>query len=204
MQTVSIQTAHLKAAACFAADADTRYYLNGILAEIRPSETRLVATNGNIAGVLRYLDVFGTQPNLPNVIIPNDTIKLAVQSKSTIVSLTYDDGKWAIAGIAFTAVEGNFPDYRRIIPNTHSGNAGHFNADLIACFKKAAKILGSRNNPVIRQNGAGAAQVQFLDFGDTFVGVIMPMYMFGDKNPDPGLVQWGADRAAETTECDLA
>lgn len=192
---VIINTAHLKAAYQFAAVSDVRYYLNGVLAEVRASETRLVATNGHIAGVLRDLVLVGEQDAMPDVIIPSDTVKLAITNKSKTIELVFEDGKWSLAGISFTPIAGKFPDYRRIIPKTHSGEAAQLNVDLLGCFVKAGKALGVKSQPIIRHNGSGGAQVQFYGRDEEFVGVIMPFNAFTEKNPDTGLVQWGADRA---------
>lgn len=190
---VSIQTAHLKAAACFSGDQDVRYYLNGVLAEVRPGETRLAATDGNIIGVLRDVVTSGEQPDMPDVIIPNATIKLALQSKSTTLVLAFDGGKWSLAGIAFTPCDGIFPDYRRVIPRGQSGEPGMYNFDYLARIAKAAKALGVRTSPIIRHNGADTAQVSIYGREDEFVGAISPM-RFTEKFTDLGMPQWGGDR----------
>lgn len=205
---VSIQTAHLKAAACFSGDQDVRYYLNGVLAEVRPRETRLVATDGIIVGVLRDVVTSGEQPDMPDVIIPNGVIKLALQTKSTTLALAFADGKWSIAGIAFTPCDGRFPDYRHVIPAGHSGDAAMFNFDFLARIAKAGKALGVRASPIIRHNGEDTAQVQIPGREEEFVGAISPM-RFTEKNPDRGLSCWGSDRyaparAVASEECDLA
>lgn len=192
---VAINTAHLKAAYQFTAEADVRYYLNGVFAEVRASETRLVATDGNMAGVLRDVCVLGDQDVLPDVIIPNETVKLAITNKSPCITLAFDDGKWSLAGISFTPVAGVFPAYRRIIPRRCSGEAAQFNVEFLGRFLKAAKALGVKSQPIIRHNGEGGAQVQFYGRDDEFVGVIMPLRAFTEKHPDTGLVQWGGETA---------
>jgi DNA polymerase-3 subunit beta len=128
------------------------------------------------------------------VIVPNETVKLALQSKSEVLGLVCDGGKWSISGIAFTPVDGKFPDYRRSIPASHSGEAAQFNPVFIAAMAKAGKLLGRKDSPIIRHNGLGAAQVQFYA-NDEFVGVLMPLNAFTEKNPDLGLIRWGAERA---------
>lgn len=194
---VSIQSSHLRAAACCSGDQDVRYYLNGVLAEVRATETRLVATNGLCAAVLRDTVLVGEQPVFPDVVIPNAAVKLALQTKGESLSLVFDEDskKWSIAGISFTPVEGTFPPYRRIMPGHYSGVAAQFDLGLLARFGKIAKALGVRRNPVIRHNGDGGAQVSVIGREDEFVGVIMPLHAFNDKHPDPGLIQWGAEHA---------
>jgi DNA polymerase III sliding clamp (beta) subunit (PCNA family) len=168
--------------------------LNGVLVEVRASETRIAATDSHCAAVLRDEVLVGEQPVFPDVIIPNATLKLALQTKAQMVELSVSDsGKWSLGGIAFAPVEGRFPDYRRIMVNGASGVAGDYNIDLLGKFVKAAKALGSRGQPVVRQNGTDAAQVQILGREDEFVGVIMPMRMFNEKTPDPGISTWGGN-----------
>lgn len=193
---ITLNAKHLKAAAIFAAGHDVRYYLRGVLAEVRPSETRLVATDGICAAVLRDTVLVGEQPNMPDVIIPSETVKLALLTKSQVLALALsDEGKWSLAGISFVPVDGKFPDYRRIIPSQASGEAGYFDTEILGRFLKAAKALGTRRQPILRQNGTGGgAQVQIPGHFDEFVGVIMPMRMFDEKNPDPGVSTWGHER----------
>lgn len=190
IQSANILRKHLAAVALFSGVHDMRYYLNGVLVEVRATETRCAATNGNIAGVCRLLI---EQAAMPDVIIPNDVVKMAVSLKSDVLGLVNDGGKWSIGGISFVPVDGVFPDYRRIVPNKHSGEAAHFQPAFVAAFAKAGKALGSKGGMIIRQNGMDAAQVQFYG-NDEFVGVLMPLRVFGEKTPDLGLVQWGAER----------
>lgn len=190
---VSLNSKHLKAATCCAATQDVRYYLNGVLAEVRASEVRLVATNGSIAAVLRTVNHTDANPVFPDVIIPAETIKQALITKNESLTLEFNpDGKaWSLGGVSFKPVDGPFPAYRRIIPCAASGEAAHFDTDLIVAFMKAGKAIGHKGNPIIRHNGGGNAQVSFYGREEEFVGVIMPFRMFSEKHPDPGLIQWG-------------
>lgn len=194
---VSIQTNHLKAAACCAAQQDIRYYLNGVLIEVRATETRIVATDSNMAAVLRDTVLAGEQPVFPDVIVPNEVVKQVLASKSPTLSLIFDEKAkvWSLGGMTFKPIDQAYPDYRRIIPREHSGEAAQFNVDFLGAFKKIGKALGVKSQPIIRHNGNGAAQVQFYGRDDEFVGVIMPLRAFTGERPDTGLVQWGAERA---------
>lgn len=183
---------HLAAVAIFAAESDVRYYLNGVLIEVRASEVRCAATTGHMAGVCRLAT---EQAAMPDVIVPSATVKQALLNKSEVLTLEFENGKWSLAGVSFTPIDGKFPDYRRIIPKGHSGEAAQFNPAFIAAAAKAGKALGVKSAPIIRHNGCNAAQVQFYG-RDDFVGVLMPLIAFTDKNPDTGLIQWGSNRVA--------
>jgi DNA polymerase-3 subunit beta len=193
MPEVILNTSHLKAAILFAADKDVRCYLKGVFAEVRATETRLVATNGAAAAAVLRTRV--SQPVMPDVIIPSEVIQLALVRKSPTVALALDEGRWSLGGIAFTPVDGKYPPYRRIIPVRASGTAAQFDADLIARFRKAGKALGVKGHPVIRHNGDDGAQVQFVGREDEFVGVLRPLRAFSEKYPDPGLSTWGPEQA---------
>lgn len=168
---------------------DIRYYLNGVHVEIITGEVRLVACNGALVSVLRYQDT--NAPSL-SVTIPRATVELAVRTKTKTASLfRAESGDWSIAGIHFTPVDGTFPSYRRVVPSECNGQAAHFDPALIAQMAKVGKSLRLRSVPCIRQNGEGAALVHIPNF-DNFVGVIMPMRLFNEKNPDTGAPTWAS------------
>lgn len=181
---------YLAAAAQFMADSDIRYYLNGMCVEVLPTETRLVATDGHICGVLRWPTKNETIPR--ELIIPAATVALVCKMKGDFVELAHEDGRgWSLDGVPFAPVDGKFPAYRRIIITRPSGEAGHYRADLIARFAKAGKALKRRDQPIIRQNGTNGALVHFYAFDD-FIGVLMPMNHFTEKSPDLGFPTWAA------------
>ena len=186
---LSIPRRLLAAVSRLAAAQDVRYYLNGVLIEVTGTEARIVATNGAAVGVARFP---ASEPTTWSGIIPNDAVAHAIKSKSEDVALIVDDGgRHFLAGLSFTPVEGRFPEYRRIIPRVVSGETADFSADLIGVFAKVRKDLKGRGQPIIRQNGTGGAVVHFHNEPD-FMGVLMPMQMFNDKNPDPGVPCWAA------------
>lgn len=190
---IQINPAHLRAAFEFSAEKDIRYYLQGVLVEGCASEVRLVATDGNMMGVLREVNPLDDGANC-TVIVPNATVKTVLGMKAKALVLSNDAG-WALGGVAFTPVDGSFPDYRRVLTTGHSDEAAQFNVDYLARALKAGKALGAKSQPIIRHNGNGGAQIQFYGHDEEFVGVIMPLRAFSEKYPDNGLVQWGPERA---------
>jgi DNA polymerase-3 subunit beta len=76
------------------------------------------------------------------------------------------------ASVNFTAVDGKYPDYVRVIPDKVTGETAQFNPDYVADFKKAYKLLNAKTFH-IHHNGHGGAVV---DFGlANFLGVMMPL-----------------------------
>lgn len=187
---VTLNAKHLKAALCCAAGNDIRYYLNGLLVEVKPSEIRIAATDGHCVAVFRTA---GNTGHMVDVIIPSGAVTLALSGKAAALELECEGNQWRLGAAIFTPINGVFPDYRRIIPCEHSGESSQFNVDLLGKFRKIGKALGHKTQPIVRHNGDGAAQVQF--YGDhDFVGVLAPMRAFNEKMPDTGLEQWGHER----------
>lgn len=178
---------YLAAAAIFMADKDVRYYLKGVFVECLPNETRLTATDGTIAATLRHKRENEARHD---VIVPAEIVAVALKLGRDVLTLEYDGAAWFLADVPFKPVDGTFPPYRRIIPTTWSGEAGHYDPALVARFAKAGKALKRKDVPIIRQSGALSALVHFYDFDD-FVGVLMPMRMFNEKHPDVGAPTWG-------------
>ncbi|AAT38390.1 putative DNA polymerase III protein [Burkholderia phage BcepC6B] len=151
--------------------------------EATPYETRLVATDGHKAGVFRY----AVENDVPagetaEVIIPHEAIDRLKAAKSDLVHfvrLEVEDRQCSLcvdamgARIQFVAVDGRYPDYRRIFPKTMSGVPGQYRADLLMDFAKAAKLLIKKSPavmPRLTYNG-DSARVSFDDYDD-FAGVI--------------------------------
>lgn len=197
METKIIVAAnYIAALKIFAAQKDTRYYLNGICLEIGAKETRMIATDGHRLGCFR---IASEQEHiiepLTDVIIHNDLIK-PIKAKGGPVTITIGDvieGKDADGyvikyrrpvslaqdGVAWSGetIEGKFPQWRRVIPEITSGEVAQFNANYVGDIGKAWSCLHPGNKgrfPAshIAHNGTGGALVSFDS--DDFIGVIMP------------------------------
>ena len=178
--TISINA--LKGLDLLAAKGDIRYYLNGVNVEFNETTTRLVATNGHILGIENLTqDLLNIGAG--SLIIPSDIIKALkpVSKNADIVQIKQiDAGHWEIDNygvkITFTAIEGKFPDYARVVSGAKTtGQAAQYNADYLATFLKAAKLLTGAKTPDIElmQNGHGAALINITGLA-SFIGVIMP------------------------------
>lgn len=193
---VSVPAKYIEVLKLFAGEKDPRAYLNGINLEIGAAKSRLVATNGAMLGCFR---VESEQPDvntpLTDIIIPNNLLKaikptglveIAVGelktkkndkgekvpvSNARPVTLTY--AGWSITGMT---TEGVFPDFRRIIPATVSGQPAQFDVNLIASIAKARLILHGRKSGRYATIGFNGDDAALLDLADeNFVGVIMPL-----------------------------
>jgi len=104
------------------AQQDVRYYLNGLLLEIRPMRLRAVATDGHrLAMAELQKDLNATKDT--QVILPRKTVLelqrlLDTSDASVKLSLTANQIQVDLEDLRLTSklIEGRFPDYERVIP----------------------------------------------------------------------------------------
>ena len=178
--TISINA--LKGLDLLAAKGDIRYYLKGVNVEFSETTTRLIATNGHILGVENLTQNL-VNTGAGSLIIPSDIIKALkpVSKNADIVQIKqidathYEIYNYGVK-ITFTAIEGKFPDYARVVSGAMTnGAAAQYSADYLATFLKAAKLLTGAKSPDIEimQNGHSAALINITGLA-SFIGVIMP------------------------------
>ena len=209
MATINVYRNKLKAASRFMAVNDTRYYLNGLLIESNDIQTRIVATDGHtlFAG---YDDAKGDNVGSFAGIMPSDTVKAILSWKAPfktaadmpVVLTTCDDpcgehrAEWCGNVVIFRLIEGKFPDYTRVIPQSVSGLAGNYNPDYLARCKAAGIDLGNSKLYGINltQNGDGTALVTF---SPQAFAVIMPMR---GTLGDIGAAEWARAKITEQVD----
>lgn len=197
MDTFTIDTKALAACRHAAADKDVRYYLNGVLFE--PATARLVATDGRLlfACKLNCEPVAGAAP----VIIPNELIDTVLKTarKQNVAELTIDGQRlsFAVAGNTYAgeAIDGNFPDWRRVV---------RFEAEALAhidpakleqmqtCF--ALAVGGKRNVPLHSAPPNGSWRVTYRGFLQTVTRTFPSFYAAEDwarrvGRPD-AIIEW--------------
>lgn len=174
----------LKAIRVFAATKDIRFYLNGVYLEIGKDESRVCATDGHMLGMYRIRNIEEQEPC--SAIIPNDIIDRVKGKDTDRVSFKIEKGNNKVSmlhfqktgsntgTLVFDAIDGVFPDMRRVIPSEITGETAYFNPLLLSRVFKAAEILKGKNAfPLIGMNGECGSGV--IDMNDeNFMGVIMP------------------------------
>jgi DNA polymerase-3 subunit beta len=189
MITFDIDIRALKAAAIAASTEQTRYYLNGVCIQHTPTGPVFVATDGHRLIAARH-DWQGDAPALfAPVIVPLELLKRIkiVRKASDVATITLTgeggDRKVAIdyagATVAANAIDGTFPDWRRVTPQKEpSGVACQFQAQYLDAFRDAMAILAggkSDAQPNIAHNGDSPALVDLGDAGAVQAfGVLMP------------------------------
>lgn len=169
-----IRTSTLRAAVEFAAVKDIRYYLVGIYV----TKGRVVATDGAIMGVF---DAPGAEGD---VILPLALVQQVIKAakKTALVEVEILEGRasMTVGGATFggALIEGKFPDYRRVIPDTvpNEGATAQFDLALLdRAYAGVAAFYGVKPNLLrLEHNGPSPAVVWHPgDIGA--VGIVMPM-----------------------------
>lgn len=178
---MKIPTKYLFTLLHFAGKTDTRENLNAICLQIGLTESRLLASNGHKLGVFRISE--GGAPG--EWIIPRAAIE-AISKKVKEVDITVEGDKVSITAggnvSTWELVTGyQYPDVRRVVPATVSGEATQFNGNYLVDLNNAYKALHPRSDytyPYILPNGSGAALVDLQH--EDFIGAIMPLNLKAD------------------------
>ena len=179
---VSIQIKTIKALLHFAAKKDIRYYLQGVQIEQCETGTYAVATNGHFLAVARI----DTQAQVPaSVIVGSDHLSAAIKgNKLDFITLDVDGTKVTIktgaSEVTVQAVDGRYPDWRRVIRAPQSGEQAYFDPDYSATVQKAAREYhGNKSLYHVAQNGNSVGHCAIDDDLQVFV---MPVRA-GGSNP---------------------
>jgi len=176
-----INIATIKAINLAASTEQTRYYLCGVFVEITEKTVTYTATNGHIL-LSRREDCAEPNTLTGSYIIPSDFIKSAKPVKYTnYASMTILQGPDNGTMLAFTGtitgmaapIDGTFPDYRRIMPQTVDGKPGQYDGNYTGTMAKFAKALDLGYFHV-HHNGDEPAPVTFNSHQGVY-GIIMPL-----------------------------
>jgi hypothetical protein len=180
--TIIIRNDVLRAAALFASTEQIRYYLNGVYAESVGNHLRLVATDGKTLFAAQ-IEIGAHEPL--KVIIPLDLIKRlpATKKKFDHIDLVVEGNKIALTYMGTTisadAIDGSFPNYQRIVPAETSFETAHYDADQVALFGKAARLMGTSERPHVFNNGGAPAIVRIVPAAHmprvNMFGLVMPL-----------------------------
>ena len=181
---------YLVAAAICASRENTRYDLNGVLVEMTAAGNRFIATDGRRLVVLFDEDNPGenTTKVLASAIIPLKACAHKIQRETLFNRKSTpkpNEGRLSIDGslVRITAngmtyevpaIDGTYPEWRKIVPDTTSGEASTYNGKLLSDFQRINAIFGDKQVCSVSHNGDGASIVHLTYFVKGF-GIIMPM-----------------------------
>lgn len=168
---------------------EIRYYLNGLHFEAKQNDGfYLVATDGHRMALIKNDSIQADRDY--SFIIPHETIKNLIKMMDknqpiALIDYDFDNNKIVIEYngncIRVAGIDGKFPEWHRIIPDSVTGEAGQYNSDYIADFKKMANFINGTKNLdcFIKQNGEkvaivdiGANKPEYDIFG---MGLLMPL-----------------------------
>lgn len=179
---ITIDHNTIKALLICAAKQDVRYYLKGVLVDARANgDVILVTTDGH--RMLAYpVAVDAIEALAPGqYIIPREALEAVKPCKAGRITLPITieidvahGRENKITGATSTVtplIDGKFPDWRRVLPKTVSGEPAQYQAEYLGDFGRIADLLGTKY-PHIHHNGSSAAIVGNLGAA---LGVLMPM-----------------------------
>jgi DNA polymerase-3 subunit beta len=157
---------------------DIRYYLNGVYVEITPKGAYFVATDGHKMGI--WHDDKITSPETIQHVIPStliDQVSKVITKPINLVEIDLQpmiEFNYLNNVFKAPAIDGKYPDFRRVIPETINNEIAQFDPEFLSQFYKCASILNSVKKPdiAIGHNGTGGAIVDIQN--GKFLGVIMP------------------------------
>jgi hypothetical protein len=181
---LQITTEQMKALLVIAPKSESRYYLCGVLLEVRDDRAVLVSTDGNRMLILRPdTRMEGNDVRDGRWIIPRDLLASVKVKKGAALSLSLDqfsNDNNARARVltlnsetAAPTVDATFPDWRRVVPMNASGDWAHYDPQYLADFGAIAEHLsGKRTSARVHFNGMQGAPVELGV--DNALGVLMP------------------------------
>jgi hypothetical protein len=121
---------------------DIRHYINGVFIEPRNGKAIAVSTDGNMLCVAHTALYW----NLDAIIIPRDVCEQLAKMKGDIVFSSVGEGRHfkATCGsstIGFTAIDGNFPKWRDVVPALLNQAPAAFALGLLDQVIKSAKAF---------------------------------------------------------------
>ena len=194
--SITIASEYIDAAMAAVSKEETRYYLKGVFIDARGY---IAATNGHIAFAARcaeacaFAETFitvGGSNALAGVLVPDTAITQAAKGKGPYYTIDRDAGGlyWLQRGavrVHFVPVDGSFPDWTRIIPETPDALvAAHYDLKYVTAMGKMAQALGGGKKDAasafkIHQNGENPGLVTFASDGGGIhtqcCAIIMPM-----------------------------
>ena len=152
----------IKAIVLAAAKKDIRYYLNGVFI----NEQHIVATDGARMNAYKH----GQEWEHGDIIIPIDKVELALKMKTKQIKIEKD----SINGIPFGTIDGKFPDYLRVIPQSPKTTEGEIIANinpefLLDACKAVRLVTGAKYYPVLANTGSN----KWVWSSEQFVVVVM-------------------------------
>ena len=172
---LTIKTNELKALLLCAAKNDVRYYLNGVHFESTNNGIIAASTDGHR---LLCINLPDQQAEGVKALIPRALIEAAIKTKAPTIDIMIDGANVTLSSmgqnVSGSITDGVFPDFRRVIPNSVSGEGGgaQFQTDYISDFDKIGKLINGGKASLMLNGPLNTALVKYTD--ENVIGVLMP------------------------------
>jgi DNA polymerase-3 subunit beta len=148
------------------AQQDVRYYLNGLLLELRPNRLRAVATDGHRLALAESNRDTGITKDA-QIILPRKTV-LELQrlldntQQPVVLKITANQIQVELEDLRLTSklIEGRFPDYERVIPDDSDKIVKGDRQKLRAALSRAAILSNEKFRGVRLQLSSGMLRIQ--------------------------------------------
>jgi len=147
---------------------ETRYYLNGVFLHLTPEESRIVATDGRRLALAKNAAVESLNEEI-GVIVPvkavgeirkafteSENLKIALSENQIILS---DD----VSTLTSRLVDGEFPDYTRIIPADNDINICFDTQQLLAVVRRVSLLANPKTLLIRLETQDGMMTVSATD-----------------------------------------
>ncbi|MDR3416386.1 MAG: DNA polymerase III subunit beta [Nevskia sp.] len=148
------------------AQQDVRYYLNGLLLELRANRVRTVATDGHRLAMAELRRDTGVKKDA-QVILPRKTVLelqrlLEADDAEVRINLSSNQVQVDLDGLKLTSklIEGRFPDYERVIPEGSDKTVHGERARVRAALSRAAILSNEKFRGVRLQLSNGTLRIQ--------------------------------------------
>jgi len=142
---------------------DSRFNLNGVLFEQAEDTTRLVATDGHrLAMIAQKIDV----PFTSKVLVPKkglQELRRLLENLKAEILMGFEKKNLAVKTDQFVMtvrlIDGDYPDYRKVIPGTSDKVVTANRASLAQSLRKVAVLTSDRNRGINIQVNPGRMEV---------------------------------------------
>ncbi|MEM7047626.1 MAG: DNA polymerase III subunit beta [Pseudomonadota bacterium] len=137
---------------------DSRYYLGGLSVQKRSEKEsgvlQVAATDGHRLAVTRLAYQEKGEP-LPNIIIPRKTVTLLshlLEGNDEDVQISAGEGsiQFVLAGATMTSklIDGQYPDYERVIPNDNDQQATINREEFVHIIDRVATVVSDQSRAI--------------------------------------------------------
>ncbi len=136
------------------ANGDVRFYLNGLLFDIRPDLLRTVATDGHRLALCDQSGTFAVEKSLKKIVPRKGVLELSRMLSDSDKTVELGIGKYYIrlvhGDVTFTSklIDGNFPEYEGVIPVAAKNTIQTDRAELIRALQRASILSNEKYHGV--------------------------------------------------------